>query len=115
MMRTHQRNDGEAPASVARRIPDCAAGAVLDTRCLMFDADPMRTTLTLDDDILQAAREIAASRRMTVGEVLSDLARRALQPRKSGQSRNGVPLLPRRPRAVRKPTMDLVNRLRDES
>jgi hypothetical protein len=81
----------------------------------MFDAGSVRTTLTLDDDILQAAREIAASRGVTVGEVLSDLARQALRPRGSGQSRNGVPLLPRRPRTDTKPTMELVNRLRDES
>ena len=37
----------------------------------------MRTTLDLDEDVLQAAKEIAAARGMTAGKVLSELARRA--------------------------------------
>lgn len=73
----------------------------------------MRTTLDLDDDVLQAAKEIAASRRTTAGKVLSELARRALQPRRAPRVRNGVPLLPRRPAGSPRPTLDLVNRLRD--
>ena len=40
----------------------------------------MRTTLEIDDDVLQAAKEIAASRGSTAGKVLSELARRGLQP-----------------------------------
>lgn len=73
----------------------------------------MRTTLDLDDDVLQAAKEIAASRRTTAGKVLSELARRALEPRRTPRVRNGVPLLPRRPAGSPRPTLDLVNRLRD--
>ncbi|MGE0753144.1 MAG: CopG family transcriptional regulator [Variibacter sp.] len=38
----------------------------------------MRTTLDIDDDVLRAVKELANSRRSTAGEVLSDLARRAL-------------------------------------
>lgn len=75
----------------------------------------MRTTLDLDDDVLQAAKEIAASRRTTAGKVLSELARRALEPRRTPRVRNGVPLLPRRPAGSPRPTLDLVNRLRDQS
>lgn len=75
----------------------------------------MRTTLDLDDDVLQAAKEIAASRRTTAGKVLSELARRALEPRRAPRVRNGVPLLPRRPAGSPRPTLDLVNRLRDQS
>jgi hypothetical protein len=74
----------------------------------------MRTTVDMDDDVLQAARELARNRRKTMGQVLSDLARQALQPSGRRTVRNGVPLLPRRSRGARKPTMDLVNRLRDE-
>ena len=74
----------------------------------------MRTTLDLDDDVLQAAKEIAASRRTTAGKVLSELARRALEPRRAPRVRNGVPLLPRRPAGSPRPTLDLVNRLRDQ-
>ncbi len=74
----------------------------------------MRTTLDIDDDVLQAAKELAKSRRTTTGQVLSELARRALAPTGRDRLRNGVPLLPRRPRGP-KPTMDLVNRLRDQA
>ena len=75
----------------------------------------MRTTLEIDDDVLQAAKEIAANRSTTAGRVLSDLARRALAPGKASRLRNGVPLIPRRPKGSARPTMALVNRLRDEA
>lgn len=38
----------------------------------------MRTTLSLDDDVLLAVRERARREHRSAGEVLSDLARRAL-------------------------------------
>jgi hypothetical protein len=38
----------------------------------------MRTTLDIDDDILQAAKELARAERKTAGQVLSELARRGL-------------------------------------
>jgi hypothetical protein len=38
----------------------------------------MRTTLDLDEDILTAAKEIARAEHKTAGQVISDLARRAL-------------------------------------
>ncbi len=75
----------------------------------------MRTTLDIDRDVLEAAREIAASRRTTAGRVLSDLARKALEPRRVARVRNGVPLMPRRPKGGARPTMALVNKLRDEA
>jgi hypothetical protein len=74
----------------------------------------MRTTLDLDDDVLQAAKEIASTRGQSAGRVVSDLVRKALQPDadKRPRTRNGVPLLGRR--AGSHPvTMALVNRLRD--
>jgi hypothetical protein len=74
----------------------------------------MRTTLDLDEDILQAAKELAEARGSTAGRVLSDLARQALTP--SGRSprlRNGVPLLKPRPRGAPRPTLKRVNELRD--
>lgn len=74
----------------------------------------MRTTLDVDDDVLQAARELAENRRKTIGQVLSDLARQALEPASRRSVRNGVPLLARRRRGSPKPTMELVNRLRDD-
>lgn len=72
----------------------------------------MRTTIDLDDDILQAAKELAASRGATIGRMVSELARRGLARDAAGQSvRNGVPLLP--PRAPGEPrlTMKRVNDL----
>jgi hypothetical protein len=75
----------------------------------------VRTTLDIDDDVLQAAKELASNRRTTAGKVLSELARRALEPVGRQTVRNGVRLLPRRRRGGPKPTMDLVNRLRDET
>jgi hypothetical protein len=38
----------------------------------------MRTTLDIDDDVLQAAKERARRDRKTTGEVISELARQAL-------------------------------------
>lgn len=56
----------------------------------------MRTTLDIDDDVLAAARELAAVRKTTAGAVISGLAREALlHGRQPGvRTRNGFPLLP---------------------
>ena len=75
----------------------------------------MRTTLDVDEDVLQAAKEIAANRGTTAGRVLSELARKALAPSHTARVRNGVPLMPRRRKGSPQPTMEQVNRLRDES
>jgi hypothetical protein len=80
----------------------------------MRDAGLVRTTLHIDDDVLQAAKEIAASRATTAGKVLSELARKALEPRSPSRVRNGVPLLRRRKKGSPRPTMALVNSLRDD-
>ena len=74
----------------------------------------MRTTLDLDEDVLQAAKELAVVHRVTAGKMVSNLVRKALTP--TGpvpKVRNGVPLLPNRP-GSRIVTMKLVNELRDE-
>ena len=74
----------------------------------------VRTTLDLDLDVLQAAKELAAARKTTAGKVVSELVRKALTPADNVRVRNGVPLLPRRPPGAPRPTMALVNRLRDD-
>jgi hypothetical protein len=74
----------------------------------------MRTTLDLEEDVLNAVKEIAATRRTTAGKVLSELARKALAPSRAARVRNGVPLLPRRAAGAPRPTMQLVNKLRDD-
>lgn len=74
----------------------------------------MRTTIDLDDDILQAAKELAASRGTTIGRMVSELARRGLARDASGQAvRNGVPLLAPRVPGEPRVTMKRVNELRD--
>jgi hypothetical protein len=73
----------------------------------------MRTTFDLDDDVLQAVKELAALQGTTAGKVLSDLARKALEPSaRAPRVRNGVPLLRVRPGAPPL-TMQRVNELRD--
>ena len=74
----------------------------------------MRTTLAIDDDVLAAAKEMAATEQRSVGEVISSLARAALRPApRRSATRNGVPLLPVRPGAPRV-TSELVRRLQEE-
>lgn len=74
----------------------------------------MRTTLTIDDDVLAAAKGLAARQNKTVGEVISALSRQALRPKSaSAKLRNGVPLLAVRAGGM-PVTPELVNQLRDE-
>ncbi len=74
----------------------------------------VRTTLTIDDDVLAAAKALANAQHKTTGEVVSALARQALQPAPQGRRyRNGFLLLEVKPGAV-PVTQELVNRLRDE-
>jgi Arc/MetJ family transcription regulator len=80
----------------------------------MRDDRRMRTTLDIDDDVLQAAKELGALHGKTAGKVVSELARRALSPAATHRLRNGVPVLPRRPADRLRPTMRLVNELRDD-
>jgi hypothetical protein len=62
----------------------------------------MRTTLDIDADILETAKEIARKEKRTAGAVISDLARRGFygmeqlvaESSETYQTRNGVPLLP---------------------
>jgi hypothetical protein len=73
----------------------------------------MRTTLTIDDDVLLAAKELARQQNKSIGETISDLARSSLRRPQSGRTRGGIPLLKSRDR--NKPvTLELVNQLRDE-
>jgi hypothetical protein len=55
----------------------------------------VRTTVDIEDDVLNAAKEIAAARGLTAGKILSELARQALAPQRSYRERNGVPIIPR--------------------
>lgn len=74
----------------------------------------MRTTVTIDDDVLAAAKQFADARGLTVGEALSQLARATLtERRRHDGTRNGIVLLPTNPDA-KSVTLDDVNDLRDD-
>jgi hypothetical protein len=74
----------------------------------------MRTTINIDNDVLAAVRGIATAERMSVGAVISLLARQTLRSSPSSRTtRNGVALLPVRPGASMV-TSELVRRLREE-
>ena len=72
----------------------------------------MRTTLDIDEDVLDTAKELGARRGTTTGRVISDLVRSALVPGDHApHKRSGVPVLPARKALV---TSEIVNRLRNE-
>ena len=73
----------------------------------------MRTTLAIDDDVLNAAKAMAEQQNRSLGAIISALARRSLHRPASKAERNGVPLLAVRTDA-RTVTLDLVNDLRDK-
>jgi hypothetical protein len=60
----------------------------------------VRTTVDLDEDVLRVAKDLARENEQSLGRVLSDLARRGLQPAERTMNlRNGIPVLPRLPGA----------------
>ncbi len=55
-------------------------------------SDAMRTTLVIDDDVLDVARDIARAQHRSLGEVISTLARRGLRPgSRIARRENGAP------------------------
>jgi len=74
----------------------------------------MRTTVELEDDVLCAVEELAQQQGVSIGKVLSDLARQALTKQQPSMTvRNGIPLFPIQPNAGIT-TLEIVNQLRDE-
>ena len=76
----------------------------------------MRTTLDIEDDVLQAAKELAHREGGTAGQVISTLARRGLSMSATGRksrsgTRGGVPVLPSRGEVV---TLEHTQRLMDK-
>ena len=63
----------------------------------MRDDLAMRTTVDIDDDVLQAAKELGAMRKKTAGQILSELARKGLYRPQNYKVRNGVPVIHRQP------------------
>ncbi len=52
----------------------------------------MRTTLQIDDDVFEAAKSLARAQNRRIGEVISELAREGLAPRRSSGKRKGFPV-----------------------
>lgn len=76
----------------------------------------MRTTLDIDDDVLQAAKDLARRQRKTAGRVISELARQALTSAAPGVAREPESLYGFRPFPPRGGivTNDLIDRLRED-
>ncbi len=74
----------------------------------------MRTTLELDDDLVTTAKHMARQQGVTLGEVISELARKSLSASAPPKERNGVLLFVPKARAS-KPDLRVVNNLRDEA
>ena len=72
----------------------------------------MRTTLTLDDDVVAAARELAAAEHRSLGSVISELVRRGLTPARI-ESESGLPVI-RVPAGTAAITPEMVRRALDE-
>lgn len=51
----------------------------------------MRTTVAIDDDVLDAARKLAAARDQSLGQVVSELMRRGLAVRAGTGRERGFP------------------------
>jgi hypothetical protein len=77
----------------------------------------MRTTLDIANDVLQAAKELARREKKTTGEVISDLARRALttpritQAAQAPKAIHGLRPFPKRGGLV---TNELIDTLRED-
>lgn len=59
----------------------------------------MRTTVTLDDDVFEAAKTQALASGKKLGEVLSQLARRGLRASAANATSGGLPVFKVRPDA----------------
>jgi hypothetical protein len=74
-------------------------------------AESDRTTIAIERDVLQAARERAEATGQTLGKVVSDMMRDSLTaPDTTPVYRNGIKMLPRR-KFVRKVTVEDVDAL----
>jgi hypothetical protein len=72
----------------------------------------MRTTLNIDEDVVAAARELAAGEHRSLGSVISELARRGLTPARV-EAAGGLPVI-RVPPGAPAITPEMVRRALDE-
>jgi hypothetical protein len=75
----------------------------------------MRTTLEIEDDVLEVAKGYAKHQCLSLGKAVSLLIRRGIQPTERGEEilRNGLRVV-KRPLGSTPVTLEIVNKLRDE-
>jgi hypothetical protein len=73
----------------------------------------MRTTLTMDDDLLRVAKAMARAKSTTLGAVVCDLARKGLAATPAARRRGGFPVFAVG-RCARPITLDDVRKVEDE-
>ena len=78
----------------------------------MCNHHTVRTTLEIDDDVIEAARELAGIEGRSIGSVVSDLIRKGLTPVKV-DSEDGIPVI-RVPSGSPPITPEMVRRGLDE-
>lgn len=78
------------------------------------NAAAMRTTLNIDDDLLKAAKSIAAARSESIGRVISELAWKGLRTGTRTRKKSGLPTFRVR-RDAHPITLEDVRKLEDEA
>ena len=73
----------------------------------------MRTTLELDDDLVREAKVLANKQGVSLGQLISELARKSLPATARPKFRNGVEVF-HSASGARRVDLEFVNRLRDE-
>jgi uncharacterized protein (DUF111 family) len=73
----------------------------------------MRTTLAIDDAVLELVRKVAVRRQQSLGEAVTYLLRQALEPKSPPVGSGGLPVMPVQPGAGQA-DLKIVNALRDE-
>lgn len=92
------------------------AAAYLDIEVSLHYRISMRTTVTLDDDVFQAAQSLARASGKRLGQVLSELVRQGLKTDTRGfRRRGGLPVFPVRPDAAIIPASRAVELMADET
>jgi hypothetical protein len=73
----------------------------------------MRTTLAIDDSVLESVRRVALRKQQNLGQAVTELLRQALVAKIPPAASGGLPLMPVQPGAG-KADLTIVNALRDE-
>jgi hypothetical protein len=74
----------------------------------------MRTTLEIEDDVLEVAKDLARHQCVSLGKAVSQLLRKGIQSPERGQTmRNGLRIV-NRPTNATPVTLETVNQIRDE-